>query len=145
MVDVGRGVLDCTGEEVEGVDDTVAFADCWLGEVLVQELDGVGEQECLGGAIDDVEAAVMFECGSNVEPDAAAEVPSFADDWFVVDDNGASNWSQRGVIKVEGAVEVLPCRHCWVESGLSEEVESVLGLGEEMIPEKVGEQVGNSD
>ena len=80
----------------------------------------------------------MFECGSNVEPAAAAEVPSFADACFVVDYDGASNWSQRGDIKVEGAVEVLPFIHCWGESGLLEEVESELGLGEEMIPEKVG-------
>ena len=138
MVDDGRGVLDCTGEEVESVDDAVALADCWLGEVIIQELDGVREQECLGGAIDDVEAAVMFECRSNVEPAAATEVPSFADAWFVVDDDGASNRSQRGGIKVEGAVEVLPCRHCWGESGLSEEDESELGLGEEMILEKAG-------
>ena len=41
MVDGGESVLDCIGEEVEGVADAVAFADCWLGEVLVQELDGV--------------------------------------------------------------------------------------------------------
>ena len=98
MVDGGGGVLDCTGEEVEGVEDAVAFSDRWLGEVLVQELDGVREQECLGGAIDDVEAAVMFECGSNVEPAVAAEVPSFAGAWFVVDDDGASNRSKRGGI-----------------------------------------------
>ena len=57
----------------------------------MQELNGVGENECFGGAIDDVEAAVMFECGSNVEPVAAAEVPSFADAWFGVDYDGASN------------------------------------------------------
>ena len=50
----------------------------------------------------------MFECGSNFEPAVAAEVPSFADAWFVVDDDGSSNWSQRGGIRVEGAVEVLP-------------------------------------
>ena len=42
------------------MDDAVAFADCGFGEVLVQELDGVVEQECFGGAIDNVEAAVMF-------------------------------------------------------------------------------------
>ena len=35
MVDVGGGVLDCTGEEVEGVNDAVAFVDCGFGEVLV--------------------------------------------------------------------------------------------------------------
>ena len=73
------------------MDDAVAFADRWLGEVIMQELDGAGEQECLGGAIDDVEAAVMFECGSNVEPAAAAEVPFCANAWFRVDDDGASN------------------------------------------------------
>ena len=100
MLDGGGGVLDYTGEEVEGLDDAVAFAECGFGEVLVQELDGVGEQECLVGAINDVEAAVMFECGFNVEPTAASEVPGFADALFVVDDEGASSRSHRGGIKV---------------------------------------------
>ena len=116
MVDGGGCVLDCTGDQVEGVDNAVAFADCWLGEVIVQELEGVGEQECLGGAVDNVEAAVMFECGSNIEPAAAAEVPSFADAWFVVDDYGASNRSHWGGIEGEGDVHMLPCRHGWGES-----------------------------
>ena len=71
MVDGGGGVLDCTGEEVEGVDDAIAFADCGFGEVFVYELNSVEVQECFGGAIDDVEAAVMFECRSNVETAAA--------------------------------------------------------------------------
>ena len=35
MVDGGGGVLDCTGEEMKGVNDTVTFTDCGIGEVLV--------------------------------------------------------------------------------------------------------------
>ena len=35
----------------------------------------------------------MFECRSNVEPAAAAEVPFFPDAWLGVDDDGASNWA----------------------------------------------------
>ena len=60
MVDGSGGVLYCTGEEVEGVDDVVVFSDCGFGEVLVYKINGVGVQKCFGGAIDDVELAVMF-------------------------------------------------------------------------------------
>ena len=39
------------------------------------------------------EAAVVLECGSDVEPFAAAEVSSHADVWLGVNYDGASNWS----------------------------------------------------
>ena len=116
MVDGGVGVLDCTGEEVESVDNAVAFADCGFGEVLVQELNGVGEQECFGGAIDDAEAAVIFECRSNIEPYAAAEVPCFLDAWLGVDEYRVSNRAYWGGTKVEWAVEVFSCGHFRGES-----------------------------
>ena len=41
MVDGGWGVLDRTREEVQGVDDAVVLGHCGLGEVVVEELDGV--------------------------------------------------------------------------------------------------------
>ena len=41
-------------------------------------------------------------------------------------------------------MKVLPRRHFWGKSGLPEEIESEFYLGEEMIPEKVGEQFRNA-
>ena len=49
MVDGRRGIFDSARKEVELMDDAVPFGECFLGEVLMYELDGVGEQESLGG------------------------------------------------------------------------------------------------
>ena len=77
MMDGSGGIFDSAREEVERMDDSVPFGDCWLSEVLVQELDGFGEYESLGGAVNDAEVAVVLEFGSDVEHFAATEVPSF--------------------------------------------------------------------
>ena len=79
MMDVSKGIFDSAREEVERMGDAVLFGDCWLVEVLMQEFDGVGEQETLGGAVNNVEAAVVLDFGCNVELSAAAEVPSSSD------------------------------------------------------------------
>ena len=39
--------------------DAVAFSHRWLREVVVEKFGGVGEEEGFGGAIDNVEAAVV--------------------------------------------------------------------------------------
>ena len=111
MVDCGGGVLDCTREEVECVYNAVALADCRLREVVVEELDCVGEQERFCGAVHDVEASIMLERGADVKSAAAAEVPRFAYAGLSVDDDWASNWAKRCCVKVERALEVLPRRH----------------------------------
>ena len=91
-----------------------------------------------------MEAAVVLECGSNVEPLAAAEVPSFVDVRLGVNYDGASSRSYKCGVEVEGTKEVLPRGHCRCNIGFIEEVECELGLGEELIPEKVRERVVNT-
>ena len=95
------------------MDDAVAFGDCWLREVVVQELDGVGEEKRLGCAVDDAEAAVVVKRGADVEAAAAAEVPRLLDVRLFVDDNGAADGSKGCGVEVERAVEVLSGRHFW--------------------------------
>ena len=48
VVDGGWGVLDCAREEVQGLNDTVPLGHCGLGEVVVEELDGVKVAKCFG-------------------------------------------------------------------------------------------------
>jgi hypothetical protein len=43
VVDGCWGVCDGAGEKVQGVDDVVVLGHCLLGEVVVEELNGVGE------------------------------------------------------------------------------------------------------
>ena len=93
MMDGSGGIFDSAREEVERMDDAIPFGDCWLGEVLVYEFDGVREQESLGGSFNNVEAAVVFYCWSYVEPFAAMEVPRFSDVRLGVNYDGVSNWS----------------------------------------------------
>ena len=57
------------------MDDAVAFGHCGLGEVVVEELDGVRVAKGFGDPAHNVEAAVVVEGGANVEALAAAEVP----------------------------------------------------------------------
>ena len=65
----------------------------------------------------------MLELGSDVEPFAAAEVPSFLYVWIGVNDDGAFNWSYMHDVEVEGPNKVHPRRHFWCNPGLPEEVE----------------------
>ena len=54
MVDCGGGVLDGTGQEVEGVGDYVLGSDLWFGEVFVEYLDIVVDDDGFCCCIDDL-------------------------------------------------------------------------------------------
>ena len=92
------------------------------------ELDGVGEEEHFGGAIDNMEATEVMEGRADVESMAAAEVPGFTGAWFVVDDDATAGSPNEGGVLVERAIEVVPGVHVGSEGGLAEEVESEFGL-----------------
>ena len=92
MVDCGVGVLDCTGEEFEGVDDSILGSDLWLGELFVEYLDSVGYDGGFCCFIDDLEAAVVLDCRADGETFADAEVPISMGACFVVD----YYWAAKG-------------------------------------------------
>ena len=103
------------------------------------KLDGVGDKEGFGVGVDDLEAAVVVESGSNVETRASVESPGELHGGFVVDDDWTSHGAQRGGIVVEGSMEVFPGRKGRGEGGLAEEVEGEFCLGKEFVPQVVGE------
>ena len=70
-MDKYRGIFEGTCEELEVVDNEVFRCEDRLDQVRMPELDGVGEEEHFGGAIDDVEAAEVMEGRSDVEYMAA--------------------------------------------------------------------------
>ena len=72
------------------------------------KLDGVGDKEGFGVGIDDLEAVVVVESGSNVEARASMESPGESRGGFVVDDDWTSHGAQQGGIIVEGSMEVFP-------------------------------------
>ena len=109
--------------------NAVAFSDIWLSEILVEEFDGVGEEECFGEAVDNMETAVVLGRRSNVENFAAVEVLGLSNVRLVLDDHGADDGSKKSGIKVEGAMKFLPCVHCWCNGVLAQEIEREFGLG----------------
>ena len=98
------------------------------------ELDGVGEEERFGRAIDNVEAEEEMEGRADVETMAAAEVPGLTGAWFVVDDDDIDSRPNGGDVVVERSIEVAPGGHIGSKGGLAEEVESEFGLQEKFYP-----------
>ena len=58
-----------------------------MGEVIVEDFDGVGDEGCLGGGVDDLKAAVVLEGGANAKASAATLVPCFVGARLGVDDD----------------------------------------------------------
>ncbi len=105
----GRGSIgDGIGDGIKAVDNGVGWCDSQDGEIVVTEVDCVGDAEGLDFGVDDVMAVVMLMGDANLESVRAAEVPGAADGWLVVDDDGAAKWQERGGIVVEEAIEVVP-------------------------------------
>ena len=75
------------------------------------ELDGVGEEEHFGGAINNVEAVEVMEGRADVETMAAAEVPGLTGAWFVLDDKATASRPNWGGVVVGRAIEEVPGRH----------------------------------
>ncbi len=99
---------DGIGDGVKAVDNGVGWCDSRDGEVVVTEVDCVGDVEGLGFRINDLMALVMLKGDAKVESIRAAEVPGAAGGWLVVDDDGAAEWQERGGIVVKGSIEVCP-------------------------------------
>ena len=144
MVGGCEGVLEGARQEVEGMDNSVLWSDFWLGEVVVEDFDGVGDEDCLGGGINDLEAAVVFEDGADGEASAAAVVPYFVGTRLGVDDDRAAERGDGRGVEFERTVEFLPGGDDGGDVGLPEEVERQLGLGEELVPQELGERGGHT-
>ena len=74
------------------MDDYVLGSDLWLGEVFVEYIDSVGDDDVFGCCVDDFEAAVVLEGRVDGETFAAAEVPRSVGAWFGMDDD----WAAKG-------------------------------------------------
>ncbi len=88
----GGSIGDGVGDGVEAVDNGVGWCDGQDGEVVMTEVDTVGDAEGLGFGIDDAMAAVMLKGDADVESVRAMEVPGVASGWLIVGDDGAAKW-----------------------------------------------------
>ena len=123
---------------MEGMEESIFMRDGWMREVVVAEFNIVRDEEGFGGGVDDLEAAVVFQGGADVEGVAGAEGPGGLGGGLVVDEDAAADGDEGGGVKVEGSVEVLPCGREGGDGGLAEEVERELGLRGDLFPQVVG-------
>ena len=62
-----------------------------------------------------------------------------------MDNVRAADLTNGGGVEVEGAVEVFPGRNVRGKGGLAEEVQGEFRLREELVPEEVGEGIGDTN
>jgi hypothetical protein len=86
----GGSIGDGVGDGVKAVDNGVGWCDGQDGEVVMMEVDCVGDAEGLGFGIDDAMAAIMLKGDANVESVRATEVPGAASGWLIVVDDTAA-------------------------------------------------------
>jgi hypothetical protein len=85
---IGDGIGDC----IKAVDYGVGWCDGQDGEIVMTEVDSVGDAEGLGFGINDALAAVMLKGDANVESVRATEVQGAASGWLIVGDDRAAKW-----------------------------------------------------
>ena len=90
-----------------------------MREVVVAEFNSVRDEEVFGGGVDDLEAAVVFQGGPDVEAVVGAEGPGGSGVGLSVDEDAAAYETKGGGVEVEGAIEVLPCKREGVNVGLA--------------------------
>ena len=91
-----------------------------LGKVRVTEFVGIGEKQCLVGAVHDVKAEVVVEVGANVEAVMGSKVLIIASVGLVVDEEFSSKGTKWcGIVAME-AIELTPDRYGRIQCGLAE-------------------------
>ena len=69
---------------MEGVEEAIFVCDGWMRKVVMVELNSVEDNEGFGGSVDDLEAAVVFQRGADVEALAGVEGPGGSGGGIVV-------------------------------------------------------------
>ena len=91
-----------------------------------------------------MDAAVVVECGANVESLTAAEVPRPTCSWIVMDYDRAAYGAHGGGIEIKRAVVVVPGRNGRCNVGLAKEFHGELCLGLQAVPQEVGKGIRDS-
>ena len=66
------------------MEEAIFMCGGWMRKVFMAEFNSVRDKEGYGDVVDDLEAAVVFQGGADVEAAAGAEVPGGAGGGFVV-------------------------------------------------------------
>ncbi len=104
------------------------------------ELHCIGDALALGVSVDELEALIRVQGGSNVESLLCSKVPRPPCDSFGMDEDPTTNWPKRRLIEVKRTLEVLPSADSLVECGLAKEIEGKFCLWEKQVPEIRGKR-----
>ena len=108
---------------MEGVEEAIFVSDGWMSKAVMSEFGSVRDKEGFCCGVNDLEAAVVFQGGVDVEAVAGAEGPGGTGGGLVVYAYAASNGAKGSGVEVEGSIEVFPCGCEGGDVGLAEEVE----------------------
>jgi hypothetical protein len=89
----------------------------------VAELHCIGDALALGVCVDELEAPIRVQGGSNVESLLCLKVPQSPCDRFGMDEDPTTDRPERRLVEVKRTLEVLPSAESWVERGLAKEIE----------------------
>lgn len=76
----------------------------------------------------------MVKGGSKVEAIKAMWGPRGALRRFFVNNDGGAGWCQGCCVEIEGAFELCPCGHSWIDAGRAEKIQSKFCLRKELVP-----------
>ena len=135
VADEGWCVLDGTCEPFHAMSYPVFWGERWHCEMVMPELQCIGDAGAFGLFGDYVLAAVVMVCHSYVPRCFATKVPRVAIARLLVGDDTAAEGSNRGRIVVEWSMETFPGRLGWIERGLTQKVKGEFRLRDEEIPQ----------
>ncbi len=87
------------------------------------ELHCIGDALALGVRVDELEAPIGVQGGSNVESLLCSKVPRTPCDRFGMDEDPTTDRPERRLVEVKRTLEVLPRADLLVEHGLAKEIE----------------------
>ena len=94
------GFLEVTGQEVKGVDEAICVSGGWLQEVVIAELNDVGDKGGFCGSVDNLEAVVVLQVGADVKAVTGVEGPGGSGRGLVVDEYVVSDGAEGGGVEV---------------------------------------------
>ena len=142
----GRGgsTSQCLGESLHPHEEAVGQRDVRLRHPLVTQLQRVRDLDLVAAGAGVLLAAEVLHGDSDAKSVLAAIVPRGAIRGFAVGDDAAAEGPDGRGIVVKWPGIVLPSQDARIDGRVAQEVERHLGLGEQEVPQILGEVLGCS-
>ncbi len=110
---------DSTGHDLQSMDDLI-FRGLRRHSDVVPEFNHVGDDLAFGVRLDELKAPVRIQGRTNVEAFISTEVPRAMGARLGMNEYTTTNWPERSLVEVEGALKVFPHGDPRVEVSLPE-------------------------